>query len=257
MNKITFLLGAALFLVCSLSLTAQEYSIDMNSGQLMIQEVNRVDIEGHSGSSIIISTEGYSKKEDKRADGLREINAMGYNDNTGIGLSAEKDGSTVYLNQISRSGGKRYTIKVPKGVSVNYEHSSWEGKTINIRNVEGEVEVSANYNQVKLENVTGPIAINTVYGGIDAVFGTLSSENDILLHSVYDDVDVTVATSAKAVFTLNTSFGRIYTDLKLEFERDKGKMRELTNKKIQGNLNGGGVNVKLKSTYKNIYLRSK
>lgn len=238
-------------------LIAQEHTIKMSSGTLMIREVNRVNIVGHSGSNVIITSEGKTTKKDERADGLKEISAMGYSDNTGIGLAIKKHEDKVYLNQISTSDKNRYTIKVPASVTVNYEHSSWEGKTLNVTDFAGELDVSANYNNIKLVNVTGPMSVNTVFGGIEAIFESGVIDNGISLISVYQNVDVTMPSSTKANFRLKTSYGKIFTDLDLKFDNGEGKLRELTNMRIEGTLNGGGSSVSIKATYKNIYLRGK
>ncbi len=251
------LLTVGLALLAGINLHAQEYTVDMSSGKLIITEVDRVEIEGVSGTQIVFSTEAKDQEEDERSSGLKEISAMGLSDNTGIGLATEKSGNELTVRQIGRNSDRRYVIKVPKGVSVYYEHSSWEGKTLRIRNLESEIEVSANYNSVELENVTGPMAINTVYGHIDANFSRVNQENAIMLHSVYDHVDVTIPTNTKASFKLSSSYGKIFTDLDLDVEKGEGGLRSISSSKINGKLNGGGVDFSIKATYSNIYLRKK
>ncbi len=257
MKKIRILLTAGMALLASLSLHAQEYAVDMSSGKLILSEVNRVEIEGTTGSQILFATESRNEEHHKRADGLREISAMGLTDNTGIGLSVEKSGAELTVKEVSRNSDTRYVVKVPKGVAVYYEHSSWEGKTLRIRDLESEIEVSANYNSIELDNVTGPMAINTVYGHIDATFSKVKQESPILLHSVYDHVDVSVPAGTKANFKLSTSYGKIYTDLDLEMDQGEGGLRPISSNKIEGTLNGGGVDFSIKATYSEIYLRKK
>lgn len=255
MKKTILLFTLGLVFLASYTLSAQDYTIDMSSGKLILNEIDRVEIEGATGSQVVISTTPKEKREDERASGLREISASGLSDNTGIGLSVEKDGSTATVNQVSRHGSRTYTVKIPKGVSVYYEHSSWEGKTLHVRDLQSEIEVSANYNSVELENVSGPMAINTVYGQIDAVFKTAPQADAVSLHSVYGNVDVSVPSSTKADFTLSTSYGKIYTDLDLKMEKEANGLRAISSSKISGSLNGGGISFGIKSTYKNIYLR--
>lgn len=257
MKQTILLFTAAFTFLLSYSALAQEYTIDMSSGKLILNELDRIAIEGTTGSKVVISTESKNGERDGRAEGLREISAMGLTDNTGIGLSAEKSGNEATVRQVSSSSNRSYVIKVPKGVSVYYEHSSWEGKTLKISNLESEIEVSANYNSIELENVKGPMSINTVYGQIDASFNQIPSAGAISLHSVYGNVDVSVPSSAKANFKLSTSYGKIFTDLDLKMEKESNGMRSLTNSKISGTLNGGGVDFSIKATYKNIYLRKK
>lgn len=236
----------------------KEHKVNMSSGQLIISEVNGVTIEGVSGSQIIIQSESRKPSEDERAKGLRQISALGLEDNTGMGLSVQKSGNEVKIHSVSKNNGKRYTIKVPSGVAVNYEHSTHMAKKLYIKNTSSEIEVSANYNSVVIENATGPLAINTVYGGIEADFDKISA-NDATLYSVYSFVDVSVPASAKASFQMGTSYGQMFTDLDLSFEGEEkeGEMRNLSSKKMLGKLNGGGTNFKLKATYGKIYLRKK
>ncbi|MEM7512169.1 MAG: hypothetical protein AAF388_14640 [Bacteroidota bacterium] len=235
---------------------AQEYTTGMSSGKIIIKEVNRVDIIGTSAPTVKVYTEEKKGSQSERAKGLREISARGVEDNTGMGLSIEKEGSELTILPVSRSQGRRYTIEVPEGVSVYFEHSSNRGGKIKVRDLASEIEISTNYNSVDLENVTGAAIINTVYGGIDAVFDEVGSE-DVILHSVYSFVDVSVPADAKASFQMNSSHGKILTDLDLDFrsEDGEGKMRNISKNKAIGDLNGGGAKFSLKATYNTIYLR--
>jgi DUF4097 and DUF4098 domain-containing protein YvlB len=254
MKKTIFLLIVAVFSLLTLKLTAQEYTLNMSKGKLILNEVNRVEIIGTTGSQVIISTEAKDENKDERANGLREISASGLSDNTGLGLSVDQNGSTAKVNQVGRNN-RNYLVKVPKGVSVYYEHSSWEGKTLSIRDLHSEIEVSANYNSIELENVTGPMAINTVYGQIDATFEKAPEADAVSLHSVYGNVDVSLPANTRADLTLSTSYGKIFTDLDVEMKKEEGGLREISSSKISGTINGGGMDMRLKSTYKNIYLR--
>jgi len=235
---------------------AQEFKLSKTKGKLIIKEVDRVNIEGHAGTEIIFEGE-FQKKHDGRAKGLRSINGMGVNDNTGIGLSVADKGNEVIVGQISSNSKTRYTIKVPKGVTVYYEHTSYHGKEVNIENLESEVEVSVHYNAVNLHNVTGPMAIKSVYGHIEADFERLNQEGSISLHSVYKFVDVTIPASAKANVSMKTSYGEMFTDMDIELPATSGGMKRYNLKKVEGTLNGGGVDLVLRSPYKNIYLRKK
>jgi DUF4097 and DUF4098 domain-containing protein YvlB len=151
---------------------------------------------------------------------------------------------------------KAYLVKVPKGVSTYYEHSTHEGDDLHIKNVEGEVEVSARFNSVHLENVTGPLAINTIHGEIEAIFHTLPQGKSISLVSIHDDVDVTVPAGAKANFHLASEHGEMYTDLDLQYEKDKNLSR-ISSKKIDATYNGGGVDFTIRCDHADIYLRKK
>ena len=137
MKKLLSIIAIILF---SLSANAQEYKVLMSSGKLHIWGVNEVDIVGYNGSEVIISKLGGNGKDcddedDDRAKGLREINAAGATDNTGVGLSATQNGNELLLEQISNNNDSRFTIKVPKGVIIFYEHSTHNGDLIRLKNI--------------------------------------------------------------------------------------------------------------------------
>ena len=245
------------FCLYSFSGYTQEYKIAMSSGKLIIDQVNNVSIEGYNGNEIIISTGTKDNEKNERAMGLKVINAEGLTDNTGIGLSVSKEGSEASVSQVSQRGGRKYTFKVPSGVSVLYESSSMHGGKLHVVDMAGEIEVSANYNSIDLKNVTGPMAIHTVYGSIDADFASVSQSNSISLYSVYSHVDVTIPGNSKATFQLSTNYGDMYTDLDLKFEGEDDEMKKISSKKMFGKLNGGGVDFSVKSGYSSIYLRKK
>lgn len=241
-----------------LQLQAQkDYTINMSSGKLKISEVNKVTIEGHSGANVIIEIEDYDEEENERAAGLKLISPSGLTDNTGIGLYVGKDdANNTMIKAVSLRSDNRYVVKVPKSVSVYYEHSSHEGDELEIRNIASEVEVSARFNSVRLKNASGPLAISTVHGEIDADFDAIDQSNSISLVSMHGHVDVTVPAQAKANFHLSSDWGEMYTDLDLSFESEGG-MKTLSTKKIDAKYNGGGVDFTIKSNHSDIYLRKK
>ncbi len=236
---------------------AQDHTIAMSSGKLSIEEVAKVTIEGHAGANVIISREGDSHELPERAKGLKMLSASGLTDNTGLGLNVQKDGDVTRVKRVGNKTGKRYIIKVPRSVSVFYEHSHHDGGKLMVTDLESELEVSVNYNSVHLENVSGPMAVNTVYGSIDAIFSSVNQNNSITLYSVYSHVDVSVPTNAKANFQLSTTYGDMFSDLDLDFGTSEDDMKKLNANNMVGKLNGGGVDFVIKSSYSDIFLRNK
>ena len=118
-----------------------------------------------------------------------------------------------------------------------------------------ELEISGRYNDVYMEEVTGPALVNTVYGTIVAKFSSLSQVGPTSLVSVYDDVDVTLPANTKANIVVKTPYGEAYSDMDIEFSKN-GDMKKISST-IQGTLNGGGVDLEIKASYDNVYLRKK
>ena len=71
---------------------SNEHKLDMNSGRLIVQGVDEIQFEGHNGNGVLIRRKGYDRETSERAKGLKLINGLGLEDNTGIGLSAVKKG---------------------------------------------------------------------------------------------------------------------------------------------------------------------
>lgn len=254
--KTKFFLAAAL-LFASGQLIAQEYKLAKSSGKLVLKDINHVTIEGTAGNEIIFSSLDGRSDKDNRATGLRAINSMGLEDNTGVGLAVVDKGTTYEVYQLKKMDGPRVKIQVPKGVSISISHSTPHGEDIKLRNLESEIESSTVHTGIHLENVTGPLNIKTVHGEIEADFNA-GIKSPIVLTSTHGLVDVTLPVATKANLTMSTSWGEIFVDPALKIEVEKtGEMVKYSSNKLSGKLNGGGIEIELKSTHDNIYLRKK
>lgn len=261
-NSISMSIKTICFFVATIFFThgafAQEFKLAKSSGRLEIVEVNNVTVEGHSGNEIVFSAQNFSKEKDSRAEGLKAVSSMGLEDNTGFGLSVVDKGTTIEVRQLKKMDGPDVKIMVPKGVIVSFKHSSPYGSGVTFKNVEGEIEVSTVHNGVRLVNVFGPMAINTVHGEIEADFNA-GIKSPISIASVHGPVDVTLPVATKATLTMSTIYGEVYVDpaIKMEIEKKDDKWVTYGSGKVNGKMNGGGLEISLTSTHSNIYLRKK
>jgi hypothetical protein len=237
------------------SIRAQEYKINKNSGKMTIN-LSSVTIEGYSGDQIIFKSQKSEQEMDPRAKGLRAINGSGFVDNTGLGISVEEKGSAIEVNQVA-SSDLSVKILVPKNVILLIAcHKMPNAGTIVCKNLENEIEISTDYNGIKLENVTGPVTVRALYGSVDATFNT-HIKGPISIASIYSVVDVTIPQDTKANVKLNSSHGNILASSELKIEMEKRKDDDMINYggDVNGKLNGGGIEFKLTSEYGKIYLR--
>lgn len=240
----------------------QEYAVPLSNGKLVLEDINDLLIEGYTGSEVIFSAKASNQEASRRAQGLKLINNLGLDDNSGIGIAVRKDGNTVNAIQLEgNNSDKKITIRVPKGVDVFISHSSHNAENINVTNFTDELEITTNYHDVNLNDVTGPMAVKTVYGDIEASFSQLNQTGSISLYSVYSHVDVTLPENSKANLSLSTSYGDVYSNADIKVintnsEKSKNSCNSYTGSSIEGSLNGGGVEMNLKSSYENIYIRS-
>lgn len=247
----------AVFALLFMSATySQEYKVSKNTGRLEITEVNHVSIEGYNGNEIIFTSRDHDRDDDQRAKGLRALSSLGLEDNSGLGLSVVDKGNVVEVQQLKKTEGPDIKIMVPKGVVVSYTHSSPYGDEIDIKNFEGEVQISTVHNGVILTNTSGKISVKTVHGDIDASLGAALTA-PVILESVHGHVDLALPVTSKANLTLSTNWGEMLVDPDFKIELDKSGTFVKYSDKIRGKLNGGGTDVTLTAQHDNVYLRKK
>lgn len=252
--KKNLILVIALF--ATVSAYSQEFKIAKSTGRLEIH-TGSVTVEGHNGNEIIFSSTEARSEQDKRAEGLRSINSLGLEDNTGLGVNVTDKGNVVEVHQLKKTSSPSIKILVPKNVIVSFSHDSQFGGEAIFRNMTNEIEVSAQYNSIRLQNVTGPLTVKTIYGQVDASFDNVIKD-PISIISIYGHVDVTLPQTTKANLTLSTSFGEILVapEFNIKVESKNG-MVQYSGDKINGTLNGGGGNIELRCDYGKVYLRKK
>jgi Putative adhesin len=252
MKKI--LIAAAVWIVGTTAF-AQEFKVAKSTGRLELN-IGRVTVEGYNGNEIIFSSKDHSEGKDERAQGLRAINSLGLEDNTGLGINVTENGNLIEVNQLRKMNSPDVKIMVPKGVIVSFSHESQYGGTAVFKNMENEIEISVSYNSVELENVTGPVTAKTVYGHIEADFSQ-NVKGPISIVSIYGYVDVTLPAATKANLKMSTSYGEILVAPEFKIEIDKTGDMVRHSDRVNGKLNGGGINIDFRSDYSKIYLRKK
>src|SRR5882762_11105823 len=252
MKKLVLVIGIVVATICAS--VAQEFKVAKSTGRLEIY-IGRVTVEGTTGNEIIFTSNDHKDKdEDDRSKGLRAISGSGLEDNTGLGINVTDKGNVVEVRQLKKMNSPNVKIQVPKGVIVYYQHESQYGGEAKFKNLENEIEVSANYNSVELENVTGPMTVKSVYGHVEADFNA-NMKGPVSIVSVYGYVDLTLPVATKANLKMSTSYGEILVapDFKIEIEKEGSMIRY--SDKVNGKINGGGVTIDLNSNYGKIYLR--
>ena len=235
---------------------AQEHRIKMSSGTLAFEEVGSVKLEGYDGNEVVITSSG-DLKSIQRAKGLKLLNALGLDDNTGIGLSVENAAdNTVKIYELSKNRSIDYSVKVPTGVKVRYTHSSPHGDDFYAKNVSSELEVKTLHSDVKLDDIKGPLTVSTVHGDLDLAFSSIDPKTPSSIVSIHGDINMSIPAAAKLTLSLKSDHGDIYTDLDIKVEK-KGGLESLRSKQIDGTLNGGGTTMTVSTGHSDIFLRKK
>lgn len=210
-----------------------------------------VTVEGTDGSELVIKGNGFEPAP-KRAEGLHPI----YNtavDNTNIGLSVTQTDNTVRIVRASRKDAS-YVIQVPRGSSVQYFQTNWNGGDLLVRDVSGDLEVTMKSGDIKLTNVAGPVVATTVSGDVQVKFAPMR-QGPSSITTVSGDVDVSMPASTKATLRLRSVSGEVYTDFDLNLGKGEDNLRHIGGQVVDGTINGGGNAVSLKTVSGDIYVR--
>lgn len=258
MMKKTIILTIVLTGVIQLAAQGQEYRLPLaNSGDKTIEfttSQSEIIVEGHDSDELVIRNLDYDPPPE-RANGLRAL----YNsteDNTGIGLSVEEEGNTVKIVQASNTSGE-FRMLIPNKARILIEEINWGGGDIEVHNHNGEIEIRSKNGDILLQHITGPVIASSTSGDVEAVFSRINQDTPTSISVVSGYVDITLPADSKAAFYMKSTSGEIYTDLNLELRDDNSNsMRRLGGgRNIEATLNGGGVEMELKSVSGDIYLR--
>ena len=261
MKKLIYLAITIMFVFVSQCVNAQKldapkFRIDMeNSNQNAIEFTlsrGEISIEGHNSNELIIENTDYEAPPE-RADGLQPLTDKG-TDNTGIGLSVQEQDGVLKIVETRNNDGE-FILKVPNNIRLKIQKQLWSGE-ITIRDHKGEIEVQSKFADISLMNITGPVIVNSISGNVDAVFSNISNATPSSVSVTHGYIDVTLPADTQSNVYLSSTHGEIYTDLDLQLKNKKESTKpSIGPQNIVGTLNGGGVNMTLRTISDDIYLR--
>lgn len=237
--------------------SAQEYKVQIansKESKVSLLDFNSdLPIEGYSGTEIIVTSTHGRFDAPERARGLKPVYGGGI-DNTGIGLYMEKNGNTVTLRcLVPFTQSSSYKIRVPENVALQIERDCPRGGETSITNIKNEIEFKGCHG-IDLKNVTGPLVVSTISGGVNIVFSEVAKDKPISISAISGEVDVTLPAKAPVDLEMSTISGSMYSDFDLSSSKDKD-MQRVGGGNIRAKLNGGGTSLNLHNISGNIYLR--
>ncbi len=264
MYKITLIFSFLCFGLTSL--IAQEtylakFSAPSNEKRIEVYLTDAtLSISGTNSKEVKVTASG-KEPLPERARGLRPISKIA-TDNTGLGLEVLESNNTITIRQTA-SSELSVNLQIPLSANLLLDHSGRNDEAITIKDVRGEMELSVRSTDLQITGVTGPIVANNTRGNIEVKFTQLSQVGPTSINTVSGFVDVTLPANTKATFEMTTLSDEVFTDFDLKkIESDDSNRRKDNNydcrcneQNILGTINGGGVEVYLKSVRDNIYLR--
>jgi lia operon protein LiaG len=256
MNTMKYVIPILLAVSITGRLSAQEYKVTVENTKDARLELNDFpgdfSIEGYAGTEIIITTDGGDFAPPERAKGLKPVYGGG-TDNTGIALYMEKNGNNVSFRcLLPTHRSATYHLKVPENLALKIHQECNRSGTTTIQSMKNEVDYDG-CQEVNLKNVTGPLVVSTVNGGVNVVFSEISKDKPISIASVNGEVDVTIPANAAVNLVMSNVNGNMYSDFDLP--QDSKSMRRVGGSTVRATLNGGGTDLKLSGINGNVYLR--
>ena len=246
---------ATILLLCAVTafIHAQnDYTKSLNGIEwVKIESKAEIILKTHDSDQLLIKSEARSERPN-RAKGLKLVSGSG-TDNTDVGFSVVQDGNNLIVKNLRKSDHALIYLPALQNVSVK---TTWHGD-VEIEGFSGEIEADAQLNGgIKIMDVTGPVTANALNGDIEVVFKTVKQSSPTSIYTTNGAVDITMPSSTPANLSLGTTNGEIYTNFDLKKPQKEG-LTTISSQNIKGNINNGGVSIKLKSTNGNIYLRKK
>jgi len=213
-----------------------------------------IKVEGYEGSDVVIRAADYREIPD-RAKGLKPLYQSAV-DNTGLGLSVEKEGNTLKIRKASREDNE-YTIRVPNKVALIIQQVNWMGADIRLSNLAGEIEVRTNNADMEFDNVTGPVVASGTSSDVTVKYTKLNQQKPSSFTMVSGFVDLSLPANSKANLNMKSVSGEIYTDFDIEMKSNQPQsdLMRIGGNKILGRINGGGVDININTVSGDIYIR--
>lgn len=256
--KTKMILSGSIFaLLMAGSITAQEYKVNVENAKgskLSLSAFSGdLKIEGYAGNEIIFSPiGGEDTKVPDRAKGLKPVYGGGV-DNTGVGLSVEKNGNEISVTcLIPFTNNREYTVKVPENMSVEVNSECQNNNDIYINGMKNEIEIQSCHS-IFLKGVAGPLVLSTISGDIEVTFSNMAAGKPFSINSISGEIDITLPATIAADVEMSAVSGRMYSDF--DFSNKSKDMNQIGGNELNTKLNGGGAKFSIVTVSGNIYLR--
>ncbi len=215
---------------------------------------SEIEVIGIEENVIRLRMEGL-KSPPRRAEGLRPL-FNSAQDNTGLGLELmplPDDSKTLILRKARQDPGKTLRLEIPRQLVLNIDA---DREDVSASKLSGEITAKMEHGDIRLEEVTGPLIVNTTHGNIDVILAQMNQEYPSSLTAVHGHIDIEIDESEKFEVGLQVKHGEIYTNLDLEINSGRDGMSSLAGgRKMRASMNGGGPQIDISAIHGDIYLR--
>lgn len=259
-----------LLLLLSLPLAAQQNDSDQiavplsepgKPGKLHVQSLHGgIKVEGYEGKEVVVrySTGKARRDAEKPAmvDGMRRVS----DNNLGLEIREERNQVNIKVNSWMKKAD--LVVLVPYNFSLNLR--TVNDGDIEVKDVKGELDISNVNGSVRLQNVAGAAVVNTVNGEIEVAFAEELANAPMSFTNINGEIQIKLPARARFNVKARSQFGDVFTnfDMKMKHENTQrvatntsGIYRVNIDNWVQGEVNGGGPEIYLKSLNGAIYIQ--
>ncbi len=269
MKKIIHIVAIACLLTSSIEVIAQGNEKEQlvvplsnpgKTGQLKVGLIHgSITVTGYSGKEIIIDAEMVQKRyKNSTKNGLKRVSSGT------LDVSAEENNNNVKISTNSYKRSINLDIKVPQNFSLNL--SAINNGNINVDNVNGDFEIKNVNGKITMTNISGSVNASTTNGKLTVDFSKIDNSTNMALSSFNEDIDITLPKASKATIKAKSDQGEIFTDFDMVLEKRKPKVENSSRSNtyrvkieqwVYGKINGGGIEIMMKSFNGDIIVREK
>lgn len=208
----------------------------------------------------------FFNQDSKRRKGLKKLGKKQENLEFGIYFTIEQRDGVLSFKDNSKGqfvmlSNESYEIMIPNSLKLRWDTSGCSGnsqafffnsKSSSLSDFNGEVEISSSLNNLKLNDVVGPVSINTIGGNVTITFDKKAPKK---LYSIYSNngfIDIKLPSSSDLL--VDAMGASIYSDLDFNVLTDE-EQSGMQNMRLK--LKNGKVKMKLNAGLGSIYLRKK
>lgn len=199
--------------------------------------------------------DNHKKSFEDKTKGLTAIYPGGKDNTNGLGFGIRKEGNVLFITDLKNHFNRNNLLfTFPKNINIIVNTGNLG--SLNISGFSSEVEAKTVTGNIRMKDVTGPITAHSNVGKVLVEFSKVKQGSPISISSSTSEIDVTMPANTKANLELKTN-GTVYTNFDVQMPTKDGLKNVGGRQKIISTLNNGGVQIKLKSSLGNIYLRKK
>ncbi len=246
-------------LLISLSAFAQQQDEDLLTATFEDQsKPGKVEIRWSNGDVTVKSYDGKEVKVELMRNKRRSRrNYSKYSDMRkiydGDAVEIEKNGNVISIECHTLYRHVDAEIFIPENSELYFVNGL--NGAVEIEDINTEIEVETLNGDIYLKNISGSVTAYSTNGEIVASMKQLKKDDTLILTTLNDDIDLELPVEINASLSMTTR-DEIYTDFDVTpVTKGTERWRSRSRNRLEYSINGGGIDIQLKSMHGDIYVR--